>query len=91
MDRPLEELLYDLDLTPGQSRSKANILRKMAVEDMYKKIEQLKKKNEWLIDNWQKFWFRKGGYPHMTKEKIKDKILKTMQQALNQEGTSERE
>lgn len=53
-------------------------------------IERLKKEKEWLIDNWQKFWFRKGGYPYLTPEKIKDKILKEMQQALKEVGSANR-
>ncbi len=83
MDRPLEELLYDLDLTPGQSRSKANILRKMAVEDMYKEIERLKKKNEWLLN---RCVLRESWTQTICKsdDELEKDILERMQQALSE-------
>ena len=49
--QPLEGLLYDLDLMPEQCKSGIANLRRIAVEELRKEIERLKKEKKWLLEN----------------------------------------
>lgn len=47
--QPLEGLLYDLDLLPEQCRNDTNNMKRIIVENLHKKIEQLTNENEEMV------------------------------------------